>query len=124
MQGHVRVSSYVEDIAEVVFFADEPVAENVEVAAGELDEVDDDGAGLLAGADGEVSGHVGGEGANASAGASASASAGASAGVSAGALVVGFRGDGCAYKLSGPPVSVPNLSLVPRSFRLSGSLSI
>ena len=114
MDGHVRVPSNVEDVAEVVLFADESVAEDVEVAAGELDEVDDNGAGLLAGADGEVSGHVGGEGANAS----------ASAGASAGALVVDFRGDGCAYKPSGPPVNVPNSSLVPRSFRSSGSLSI
>ena len=118
MDGHVCVSSNVEDVAEVVLFADEPVAEDVEVAVGELDEVDDDGAGLLAGADREVSGHVGGEGTNASASASVSASAGVSA------LVVGFRGDGCAYKLSGPPVNVPNSSLVPRSFRSSGNLSI
>ena len=106
MDGHVRVPSHVEDVAEVVLLADESVAEYVEVAAGELDEVDDDGAGLLAGAEGEVSGHVGGESVNAS------------------ALVVDFRGDGCAYKLSGPPVNVPNSSLVPRSFRSSGSLSI
>ena len=112
MDGHVRVPSHVEDIAEVVLFADESVAENVEVAAGELDEVDDDGAGLLAGVDGEVSGHVGGEGANASASASA------------GALVVGFRDDGCAYMPLGPLVNVPNSSLVPRSFRSSGNLSI
>ena len=114
MDGHVRVPSHIEDVAEVVLFADESVTEDVEVAAGELDEVDDDGAGLLAGADGEVSRHVCGEGA----GASTSADAGVSA------LVVGFRGDGCAYKLSGPPVNVPNSSLVPRSFRSSGSLSI
>ena len=112
MDGHVCVSSNVEDVAEVVLFADEPVAEDVEVAAGELDEVDDDGAGLLAGAEGEVSGHVGGESVNANVRAGASA------------LVVDFRGDGCAYKLSGPPVNVPNSSLVPRSFRSSGSLSI
>ena len=112
MDGQVRVPSHVEDVTEVVLFANEPVAEDFEVAARELDEVDDDGAGLLAGADGEVSGHVGGEGVNASVSASA------------GALVVGFRGDGCAYKLSGPPVNVPNSSLVPRSFRSSGSLSI
>ena len=118
MDGHVRIPSHVEDVAEVVLFADESVAEDVEVAAGELDEVDDDGAGLLAGADGEVSGHVGGESVNASVSAGASVRAGASA------LVVDFRGDGCAYKLSGLPVNVPNLSLVPRSFRSSGSLSI
>ena len=110
MDGHVHVPSHVEDVAEVVLFADESVVEDVEVAAGELDEVDDDGAGLLTGADGEVSGHVGGEGADASA--------------SASALVVDFRGGGCAYKLSGPSVNVPNSSLVPRSFRSSGSLSI
>ena len=95
-----------------MLFANKPVAEDFEVAARELDEVDDDGAGLLAGADGEVSRHVGGEGADASASASASA------------LVVDFRGDGCAYKPLGPPVNVPNSSLVPRSFRSSGSLSI
>ena len=118
MDGHVRVLSHVEDVAEVVLFANEPVAEDFEVAARELDEVDDDGTGLLAGADGEVSGHVGGEGTSASASASVSASVGVSA------LVVGFRGDGCAYKPSGPPVNVPNSSLVPRSFRSSGSLSI
>ena len=100
MDGHVRVPSHVEDVAEVVLFADESVAEDVEVTAGEL-----------AGADREVSGHVGGEGTN------------ASASVSVSALVVDFRGDGCAYKPSGPPVNVPNLSLVPRSFRSSGSLS-
>ena len=82
------------------------------MAAGELDEVDDDSAGLLAGADREVSGHVGGESVNASVRAGASA------------LVVDFRDNGCAYKLSGLPVNVPNLSLVPRSFRSSGSLSI
>ena len=116
MDGQVRVPSHVEDVTEVVLFANEPVAEDFEVAARELDEVDDDGTGLLAGADGEVSRHVGGEGTN------ASASASASAGVSA--LVVDFRGDGCAYKLSGLPVNVPNLFLVPRSFRSSGSLSI
>ena len=114
MDGHVRVPSHVEDVAEVVLFADESVAEDVEVAAGELDEVDDNGAGLLAGADGEVSGHVDGE--------DAGASADADVGVSA--LVVDFRGDGCAYKLSGLPVNVPNSFLVPRSFRSSGSLSI
>ena len=67
MDGHVHVPSHVEDVTEVVLFANESVAEDVEVATGELDEVDDDGASLLAGADGEVSGHVGGEGANASA---------------------------------------------------------
>ena len=116
MDGHVRVPSHVEDVAEVVLFADESVAEDVEVAAGELDEVDDDGAGLLAGADGEVSGHVDGEGAG------AGASVNADAGVSA--LVVGFRDDGCAYMPLGPLVNVPNSSLVPRSFRSSGSLSI
>ena len=76
MDGHVRIPSHVEDVAEVVLFADESVAEDVEVAAGELDEVDDDGAGLLASADGEVSRHVGGEGASESASASVSASAG------------------------------------------------
>ena len=103
-----------------MLLADKPVAEDFEVATGKLDEIDDDGAGLLAGTDGEVSRHVGGEGVDASA--SASVSAGASA--SASALVVEFRGDGCAYKLSGPPVNVPNSSLVPRSFRSSGSLSI
>ena len=114
MDGQVRVPSHVEDVTEVVLFANEPVAEDFEVAARELDEVDDDGTGLLVGADGEVSRHVGGEGAGASASVSASVSA----------LVVGFRGDGCAYKLLGLPVNVPNLSLVPRSFRSSGSLSI
>ena len=118
MDGHVRVPSHVEDVAEVVLFADESVAEDVEVTAGELDDVDDDGAGLLAGADREVSGHVDGEGASAGVSASASASAGVSS------LVVDFRGDGCAYKLSGLPVNVPNLSLVPRSFHSLGSLSI
>ena len=118
MDGHVRVPSHVEDVAEVVLFADESVTEDVEVAAGELDEVDDNGTGLLAGADREVSRHVGGEGAGASASVSASVSASASA------LVVDFRGDGCAYRPLGPPVNVPNSSLVPRSFRSSGSLSI
>ena len=67
MDGQVRVPSHVEDVTEVVLFANEPVAEDFEVAARELDEVDDDGAGLLAGADGEVSRHVGGEGVGASA---------------------------------------------------------
>ena len=112
MDGQVRVPSHVEDIAEVVLFANEPVTEDFEVAARELDEVDDDGAGLLAGAEGEGSGHVGGESVNASVRAGASA------------LVVDFRGDGCAYKLLGLPVNVPNSFLVPRSFRSSGSLSI
>ena len=120
MDGHVCVSSNVEDVAEVMLLADKPVAEDFEVATGELDEIDDDGAGLLAGTDGEVSGHVGGDGA----GVSASESASASASKSESALVVGFRGDGCAYKPSGPPVNVPNSSPVPRSFRSSGSLSI
>ena len=103
-----------------MLLTNEPVAEDFEVAARELNEVDDNGACLLTGADGEVSGHVGDEGA--SAGASASVSASASAGASS--LVVDFRGDGCAYKPSGPPVNVPNSSPVPRSFRSSGSLSI
>ena len=118
MNGQVRVPSHVEDVAEVVLLTNEPVAEDFEVAARELDEVDDDGTGLLAGADGEVSRHVSGEGAGASVSASASASVGASA------LVEDFRGDGCAYKLLGLPMNVPNSSLVPRSFRSSGSLSI
>ena len=38
-----------------MLFANKPVAEDFEVAARELNEVDDDGTGLLAGADGEVS---------------------------------------------------------------------
>ena len=58
----------------------EPVAEDFEVSARELDEVDDNGTGLLAGADGEVSRHVGGEGAGASVSVSVSASASASCG--------------------------------------------
>ena len=44
MDGQVRVPSHVEDVTEVVLFANEPVAEDFEVAARELDEVDNDGA--------------------------------------------------------------------------------
>ena len=88
-----------------MLLANEPVAEDVEVAVGELDEVDDDGAGLLAGAHGEMSGHVGGE----------------DAGASVSALVVGFRDNGCACMSLGPPVNVPNSSQVPRSSHLSGN---
>lgn len=40
MDGQVRVPSHVEDVAEVMLLTDKPVAEDFEVAARELDEVD------------------------------------------------------------------------------------
>ena len=117
LNGHVRVPGHVEDIAEVVLLTDEPIAEDVEVVARELDEVDDDGVGLLAGTHKEVS-RYGGEYAGVGANASVSMSAGVSV------LVVGFRNDGCTYMPLGSSVNVPNLSLVSRSSCSLGSLSI